>query len=152
MTDTSEAVGPSSWHHTLHLQADFATFTVDRMRRSAIRRVYLDVRRWTDAELTREPRGGLGLAPMVLAIGIGLLFQAATTGPVRSAAWAVCVAAATLWIGFISWRGIRLIKAASLLGDRDYDRHGRFLLPPEYAGSESHLSHRRRLKRARRAP
>jgi len=36
------------------------------------------------------------------------------------------------WITFVAWRGIRMLKASAIQGDRNYDRAGKFKLASEY--------------------
>ena len=39
------------------------------------------------------------------------------------------------WTGFVLWRASRIMKAATIRGDRQFDQRGKYLLPPEYAAS-----------------
>ena len=55
-----------------------------------------------------------------------------------------------LWTAFILWRGYRLMRAASIRGDRKFDREDKYNLIPDYAASESVLSANRRQRRVRR--
>lgn len=48
------------------------------------------------------------------------------------------------WFAFVIWRGLRLLKASALKGDRDYDRRGKYHLASEYRASESATRARRR--------
>ena len=53
------------------------------------------------------------------------------------------------WLGFVAWRLFRITKAESISADRQYDRHGKFELPPEYSATESATSASRRKRRKR---
>jgi hypothetical protein len=48
------------------------------------------------------------------------------------------------WFAFAGWRAWRLLRAASLRGDRNYDREVRPLLSKEYRDSESATATARR--------
>lgn len=63
------------------------------------------------------------------------------------AALAGSVIAAVLWFGFVAWRGLRLLRATAGRGDREYDRQGKYDLPPEYKATESATSAARRRRR-----
>nr|WP_312990626.1 hypothetical protein [Brevundimonas diminuta] len=70
--------------------------------------------------------------------------------PLPWTAWLLALPwAATSGI-FLGWRAWRLIRADSIKSARDYDRRAKFLLPPEYAASESLLAHQRRKRRSNR--
>lgn len=55
----------------------------------------------------------------------------------RAIVWIPTVAIALGWYAFVGWRSWRHIKVAAWHGDRHYDREGKYLLPPEYADTES---------------
>ncbi|WP_327445859.1 hypothetical protein [Brevundimonas sp.] len=48
------------------------------------------------------------------------------------------------WLGFCSWRAMRLFRVVGIKSARDYDRVGKYRLPPEYARSDSYLAHQKR--------
>lgn len=48
------------------------------------------------------------------------------------------------WATFVAWRAWRLFKASGIRADREYDRKGKFNLPPEYRSTESVTKARRR--------
>ncbi|HST91375.1 MAG TPA: hypothetical protein VLJ13_04175 [Brevundimonas sp.] len=102
--------------------------------------IYVVVRRWVDARFSSDEtrQGDLVVLPVVILV-LPLWF--AGSMPIL-AACGVVIALAWLW--FVSWRAWRLIRTASIKDARDYDRRGKFLIPPEYATSESHFAHHRR--------
>jgi len=53
------------------------------------------------------------------------------------------------WFAFGAWRAYRLLRAASLKGDRSYDRDLRRLLSKEYQDSESATATARRKAKER---
>ncbi|NBW07321.1 MAG: hypothetical protein EBR82_04785 [Caulobacteraceae bacterium] len=68
-------------------------------------------------------------------------------GPISFVIWSALLSASVIWTGFVLWRAGRMMQAASIKGDRQYDQHGKYLLPPEYARSESATAARRRGKK-----
>jgi hypothetical protein len=116
---------------------------------------YVKVRRWVDHDLVTYPRHSLALQGsfiLVFVIGLG----AYAGKPVALVAfWFLIFPLWVAWAVFVLWRVSRLTRAAAILGDRQYDQKTRFMLPPEYADSESvtAASRRRRLNaRRQRAP
>lgn len=48
------------------------------------------------------------------------------------------------WSAFVGWRAWRLILVFAERSDSQYDREGKFALPPEYADSDSATETKRR--------
>lgn len=63
----------------------------------------------------------------------------------------VAAALAFLWFAFVGWRAWRLVLAGAARDDRDYDRTGKYQLPPEYAATQSATRTARR-RRKHKAP
>ena len=114
------------------------------------RRFYHAVRNWVDGDLKEMSARGRILVPPPLiigaAFGIGEIFPAQRT--------AILIAAMTLvaaWIGFILWRALRMVKAASAHNDRVYDRKNKYALPPDYADTESETAAKQKRKTAEKS-
>ena len=109
---------------------------------------YLRVRREIDAQLASKSPQTQGLpfaaGAAALIIPMLLVFVPAVPQWALQGSWLIGLALWALWVIFLIWRAARLIRAGDYKSARDYDRRGKFLLPPEYAASESYLSHRRR--------
>lgn len=60
--------------------------------------------------------------------------------------WAVAAAWFVVWNLFVGWRYARYLKEISIENDRQYDRVGKYGLPPEYPDSESATRARQRRK------
>lgn len=56
------------------------------------------------------------------------------------------------WAAFVGWRAWRLLKASRIRADREYDRKGKFNLPPEYRSTESVTKARRRSRSKNKVP
>ncbi|WAC60705.1 hypothetical protein [Brevundimonas sp. SL130] len=117
------------------------------------RATYFKMRHWVDAQLSSESRH-VRERPFIVSLII--LFIPALLGwapfvPRWAVSSSLVVAAAfwVSWIAFVGWRAARLIRASNYKSARDYDRRGKFLLPPEYAASESYMSHKRRSRKAK---
>ena len=101
---------------------------------------YLRVRRWVDRDLAAYPRDSLALwGPTGIA---ALLFVGAyNAGPAEPVAvalfWLLIAPPWAAWLVFVLWRASRIIRCETIKGDREYDQRGKYLLPPEYARSES---------------
>jgi len=108
--------------------------------------VYRIFRTWTDALIN----GGLSSNRLLVLIAFLPFLIALFATPFPSAAWLIAACFSLLWIGFVSWRGWRLMQTNSIKSARDYDRRAKFKLPPEYAASESLLAHRQRKRRSKR--
>ncbi len=50
------------------------------------------------------------------------------------------------WFGFTGWRGWLIFRRTAIREDRRYDRIGKYLLPPEYANTESATKARERAR------
>ncbi len=111
---------------------------------------YLKVRRWVDRDVTTYPRysvafQGAFIAMIVLLLGAHALGRVATLG-----FWLLIFPLWAAWTAFVLWRVVRITRAATIRGDRGYDQKTKFILPPEYAQSESVLAASRRGRRSRR--
>lgn len=120
------------------------------MKNGRLRTIYLGVRRWTDTELARGGNHNLASLPFVVALCLSAPFHLYTTGPARLIGVGAFLLLAAAWVVFMVWRGVRLMRAASIRSARRFDRHGKYDLPPEYAASESHLAHQHRQGRRHR--
>ncbi|SFS77142.1 hypothetical protein [Brevundimonas viscosa] len=110
--------------------------------------VYRRVRRWVDHDLAHHWRPISLFGPLVLAAlaMMPLRFGTDAFFPVLGTVLTLFCA----WNAFVLWRVARIIRAVSIKGDREFDRYGKYLLPSEYAASESYLAHQRRRHRLRR--
>lgn len=101
------------------------------------RRSYLKVRRWIDRDLggPGKPRSHF-LAMLPALPGVWLLSQEGQ--PEHMSGYVLCGVALAA-IGFVVWRGLRLLQVARLKSGRHYERTARYDLPPEYADSEDAL-------------
>jgi hypothetical protein len=120
------------------------------MRNGRLRATYLGVRRWLDGELSQGANRGMGGLPFVAALSLAAVVHVYAAGPIRPAGVGAFLLMAVAWVAFMVWRGVRLMRVASIKSARDYDRRGKFDLPPEYAASESHLAHQERHGRRHR--
>lgn len=120
------------------------------MARSARGENYLRVRRWVDRDLAAYPRDSLALWGPT-GIAILALVGAYNAGPAEPVAvalfWLLIAPPWGAWMGFLLWRASRIIRFEAIKGDREYDQRGKFLLPPEYARSESVAAASRRERR-----
>lgn len=64
-----------------------------------------------------------------------------------SVAVVAVIALDVIWFGFVGWRALLLFKAFSAKGDRLYDRSGKYVLPTEYAQTESAAKARSRRRK-----
>lgn len=113
-------------------------------------RSYLKVRRWVDQDLLAYPRRPISLmGPLFVA---PLAFAAASFfGMLTVVVFYTLVAPGlALWTTFVLWRAGRIMRAAAIRGDRQFDQRGKYLLPPEYAASESATAAGRRRRNSRR--
>ena len=64
----------------------------------------------------------------------------------RTAASAIAVAIGLclFWIGFVGWRGFRLMRASAIRGDRTYDHNDKYKLAADYHSTESATAASRR--------
>ena len=123
------------------------------MARPARAENYLRVRRWLDQELTRDARYSIAVWGPTSVVGFALV-GAFTAGPLEPVVvplfWILVMPPWTGWMAFVAWRASRLTRAAVIKGDREYDQHGKYLLPPEYARLESVAAANRRERRRMR--
>lgn len=114
--------------------------------------IYLGIRRWVDHDLATQRRPISIFSPVFLVIFA--LIGARFIGPVADVvAWALVLPLAAGWFAFVAWRISRLLRAVSIIGDREFDQRGKFLLSPEYHRSESvTAAAQRKQSRRRRSP
>lgn len=111
---------------------------------------YLKLRRWVDRDVSAYPHHSIAFQGALIAMGI-LLFGAHVLGGVTILGfWLVVFPTWAMWTVFVLWRVVRISRAAMIKGDRGYDQKTRYILPPEYADSESVLTASRRGRRRRR--
>ena len=77
----------------------------------------------------QRPNGSSVSVPLI----IGLIFDA-------------------LWFGVVGWRAWLLFRRSAAKSDRLYDQKGKYMLPPEYADTESATGARRRKRNPRSLP
>ncbi|MDK2766799.1 MAG: hypothetical protein KYX69_03670 [Sphingomonas sp.] len=114
-----------------------------------MRDLYLKVRNLVDGDIKANSRPAspfLGLLVVTPPLVGGLPFS----GFFAISLWIALIAIAVVWTGFAWWRGVRILRASVLRGDRDYDRRIKYGLPPEYVATESATASQRRRTRARR--
>lgn len=100
------------------------------------RSLYRVIRNWVDRDLGSVSTNNLALVPFLIIILIAC--SAISLMPSQSRLIVgIGVVLAVAWAIFFLWRSIRMLKAASISSDRQYDRVGKYSLPPEYANSES---------------
>ena len=119
------------------------------MRRRAHAELYLRVRRWVDHDLASQWRPSSIVGPLFLVLFALLAANWAEHTPAVLGSL-VIVPLYAVWMAFVCWRGVRLLRATTIKGDREFDQRGKYLLAPEYATSESYLAHRKRRNRLRR--
>lgn len=112
---------------------------------------YLKVRRWVDRDLVAYPRNSIAFQGGFIVLIV--LALAAYAGGIVTVVgfWGLIFPLGASWLGFVQWRVSRLSKAASLKGDRHYDQKGKYMLPPEYATTESVTAASRRKARSQQA-
>ncbi|MBA3049246.1 MAG: hypothetical protein KKE42_00775 [Alphaproteobacteria bacterium] len=109
---------------------------------------YLRVRRWVDHDIAHRYKSPvLGLS-FIAAIFLGFLSRNLER-PSSWVAWALAMALVLTWNAFVIWRAVRIVRAFSVKGDRDYDQRVKFTLDPEHQRSES-VSATSQRKRSRR--
>jgi len=77
-------------------------------------------------------------------IGIAAIVQHYLTPAIVAPVWIIAILLSCAWAGFVFWRGVRLLKAASLRGDRRFDQRTKWGLASEYQASESATAAKRR--------
>ncbi len=98
---------------------------------------YLKVRRWVDRDIADYPRNSIALQGVLIAM-LALAMGAYAAGSLAIAAfWLLAFPPGAIWTAFVLWRVVRITRAATIRGDRGYDQKTRYILPPEYADSES---------------
>ena len=116
------------------------------MRRFNRNNSYLTVRRWIDHDIAHRYRAPSVQISAVLT-GVLVMFLLCADGWLLRLALAPFLLLSAICTGFIFWRLSRIMRATTILSARDYDHRGKFLLPPEYANSESSLAAARRKRR-----
>lgn len=120
------------------------------MRRIKTDSRYLLVRGWVDRDILRNPRYSIALFGPIYA-GTATFLGLSLFGSFGRIAFCVLfLPLIVAWVFFAAWRATRLLRADIIKSDRDYDRRGKYLLPPEYAATESPLAASRRRRRTRR--
>ncbi len=115
------------------------------MASGGLRSLYLWVRKAVDWDIRENAKPAsilVALTPLV-----PLLIIKPSAEDARIVAWFVGGILSAGWVIFFAWRCWRVLKAASLRGDRHFDRIGKLGQPPEYHASESATKARRRRKR-----
>ena len=113
----------------------------------ALMKAYALLRRFVDWDLSRGPSVGIGNLTLLVVIVPWLAVL-----PLRSiligAAWTVVLLvtaiSTAIWLGFVAWRGWRLMRITAIRGDRGYDRTGKLELSAEYRETKSITEARRR--------
>ncbi|MFZ3485747.1 hypothetical protein [Sphingomonas sp. 3-13AW] len=85
----------------------------------------------------------VGMVPWFFAF----LNQPAAAIPRFSVSVGAAIAFDVIWFGFVGWRALLLFKEVSTKGDRLYDRSGKYVLPAEYAETESATKARTRRRK-----
>ena len=111
---------------------------------------YLRIRRWVDRDLASRSLNTIAHVFGLIPILVAALAQNVFEQPVTTVVWTVAIGLCVAWTAFIVWRGVRLIKAGSIKGDREFDQTGKFLLSPEYHRSESVTATLQRKRKKRR--
>jgi hypothetical protein len=105
------------------------------------------IRRFVDWDLSRGPSVGIGNLTLLVII-VPWLAVLPLRSMLAGSAWVVLLSITailtTIWLGFVAWRGWRLIRSTALRGDRAYDRVGKLELASEYKETESATQAKRR--------
>ncbi|MEG8037886.1 hypothetical protein QP166_00445 [Sphingomonas sp. LR60] len=112
--------------------------------------LYLRLRRFVDRDLSRRSVYGRSTTFSPLGVIVPLAPCAFLDKPYGFAELviaAVSAAVAVIWIAFLLWRASRLLRAVGARGDRDFDRHSKYILGPEYRSTESYTAARLRKRR-----
>ena len=107
------------------------------------RKAWFLARGWTDKVL----RGSAARVEVVLLPDILPFLALAFLGKEFRPAWGIAAVWFVAWTIFTFWRYARYLKEVSIKSDRQFDRSGKYNLPPEYADSESATRARQRRKR-----
>ena len=117
------------------------------MAKPATVRSYFRVRRRVDKEISTHQQYALPVWAANL-LAILMLVGAYHAGPLTLAIfWFLVAPFWAIWTVFVIWRVSRLIRADVIRGDRQYDRRGKYLLPPEYAHTKSITAINRRARK-----
>jgi hypothetical protein len=116
---------------------------------------YGRLKRWVDKDLAagwpvRRPLALYGPFCAAGFVGIGAYNAGSFAGFAVALFWWVIVPLWAIWTAFVLWRASRLMRAVTLRSDRLYDRGGKYLLPPEYAATESLTAIHRRARQIKR--
>ncbi|MEH3103928.1 MAG: hypothetical protein PGN12_08475 [Sphingomonas phyllosphaerae] len=112
--------------------------------------VYLRLRRFVDRDLSRQSPYGRSARSSIFAVMVPLAPVALLDKPYNAAELvtaALSASVAVAWITFLLWRASRLLRAAGARGDREFDRHSKHMLGPEYRSTESYTAARLRRRR-----
>lgn len=101
---------------------------------------YLQVRRLVDRDLgsvgyTRAGSRSIVIAMLLMGVP-ALLFEGPWSIRMKIAV-ALSIAASSVWLAFVAWRGARMLHVVAIRRDRAYDRHDKHVLAAEYATTES---------------
>lgn len=113
--------------------------------------IYLRIRYGVDRDLATQRRPISIFGPFFFVI-LAMLGAHLIGGVAEVVGWAVIVPLGAGWAAFVAWRTTRLLRAAAINGDRDFDQRGKFLLSPEYHRSESVTAASQRKRSQRRRP
>jgi hypothetical protein len=118
-----------------------------------LKRSYLAVRRFVDRDVARNSRPPTLFLGFVVPVMLMAPFHGRVPVPALIAGWVVVGGAGVAWSAFVWWRAWRIMSANAIRSDREFDREGKFKLPPEYWTSESatRAARRKRARKPRRA-
>jgi hypothetical protein len=120
---------------------------VEQMCEKPCVKTFLLIRRFVDWDLRRRPLTSAGnltlLVGMVPWLAL-LLFDDRATKNGLSVTVIVIIVLDLIWLGFVAWRAWLMLRSSAEKADRHYDRHGKYILHPEYAETESATEARRR--------
>ena len=108
------------------------------------------IRRFVDWDLRRKPVSSAGNLTLLVGMTpwlLGLFARSVTGSPNFSVVVVAAIAFDVIWFGFVCWRALLLFKAFAAKGDRLYDRMGKYVLPSEYAATESATKARSRRRK-----
>jgi hypothetical protein len=108
--------------------------------------------RFIDWDLRRRPittAGNLTLLIGMLPWLAIMLIQRNTSEPAVTSVLVIVIGLDIAWFALVGWRGWRLFRQSAARSDRHYDSKGKYLLPPEYAATESATKARSRRKKVR---
>lgn len=114
-----------------------------------MRRWYTRTVDWTDRQWRQGGNYRKLLLPDCAAIFLSLPFAPGAWFPCPPLFWAM-VFSATAWTLFTLWRAWLYMKEGALQSGKQYEREGRYKLPPEYADSEDAFQAAERRRKARK--